>query len=109
MTSANANRLILLVQVLPLLLPLVAGCSTDGPTDVPAVVTSYHADAVRRSDGTDGSFVEVFVASGSGGLSGPFDLQFVPEPTVTTALASGALLLWALYALQLRASRGVSR
>ena len=87
----------------------------SGPTnlafgpDGDLYVTSYHDDAVRRYDGTDGSFVEVFVASGSGGLSGPFDLQFVPEPTVTTALASGALLLWALYALQLRASRGVSR
>jgi hypothetical protein len=59
-------------------------------------VTSYDDDAVRRYDGTDGSFIEVFVASGSGGLSGPIDLEFVPEPTVTTALASGALLLWGL-------------
>jgi hypothetical protein len=72
-------------------------------------VTSFGDDAVRRYDGTDGSFVEVFVASGSGGLSGPIDLEFAPEPAATTALASGALLLWGLCALRLRASRRVSR
>ena len=64
---------------------------------------------MRRYDGVDGSFVEVFVTSGSGGLDGPIDLQFVPEPAATSALASGALLLWGLYALRLRASRGASR
>lgn len=72
-------------------------------------VTSYDDNAVRRYDGTDGSFVEVFVTSGSGGLDGPIDLQFAPEPTATTALASGALLLWGLYALRLRGSRAASR
>ena len=71
-------------------------------------VTSYDDDAVRRYDGTNGSFVEIFVASGSGGLSGPFDLLFLPEPTAATALASGALLLWGLTALRLRASRVIS-
>ena len=73
------------------------------------LVTSYDDDAVRRYDGATGAFVEVFVTSGSGGLDGPIDLQFVPEPAATSALASGALLLWGLYALRLRASRGASR
>lgn len=72
-------------------------------------MTSYDDNPVRRYDSTDGSFVAVCVASGSGRLSGPSDLEFVPEPAATTALASGALLLWGLYALCLRASRGVFR
>jgi len=87
----------------------------SGPTslafgpDGDLYVTSYDDDAVRRYDGTDGSFVEVFVANGSGGLSGPIDLEFVPEPTVSGALASGALLLWGLCARRCRAPRGACR
>jgi WD40 repeat protein len=87
----------------------------SGPTnlafgpDGDLYVTSYRDNAVRRYDGTDGSFVEVFVASGSGGLSGPIDLEFVPEPTVSGALASGALLLWGLCVRRRRASRGACR
>jgi len=61
-------------------------------------VASHKDHSVKRYDGANGSFVEVFVASGSGGLSDPFDLLFLPEPTALGALASGAPLLWGLYA-----------
>jgi DNA-binding beta-propeller fold protein YncE len=72
-------------------------------------VASQNDDAVRRYDGSTGAFVEVFVPSGDNGLDQPFDLVFAPEPTATTALAYGALLLSGLCALRLSASRGVSR
>jgi WD40 repeat protein len=61
-------------------------------------VASRKDNSVKRYDGANGSFVEAFVASGSGGLSDPFDLLFLPEPTASGGLASGALLLWGLYA-----------
>jgi sugar lactone lactonase YvrE len=87
----------------------------DGPTALDfgpgddLYVTSYEDDAVRRYDGATGAFIEVFVTSGSAGLDGPIDLQFVPEPAATGALASGALLLWGLYAWRRRGSRTDSR
>jgi DNA-binding beta-propeller fold protein YncE len=72
-------------------------------------VASAGNDTVFEYDGASGAFVGTFVSAGSGGLDDPFDLVFAPEPTAAIALASGALLLWGLYTLRLRASRGVSR
>ena len=63
-------------------------------------MTSYDDDAIRRYDGVDGSFVEVFVASGSGGLDGPIDLEFVPEPDGAALFAAGVAGLLALAALR---------
>ncbi|MFG0329070.1 MAG: hypothetical protein ACF8PN_04145 [Phycisphaerales bacterium] len=40
-------------------------------TDGSLLVGSFDSDAVLRYDGSTGAFVEVFVASGSGGLNGP--------------------------------------
>ena len=42
-------------------------------------VTDYINDAVYRYDGNTGAFIDIFVASGSGGLGWPEDLVFGPD------------------------------
>jgi DNA-binding beta-propeller fold protein YncE len=83
--------------------------SLDFGPDGNLYVASGESDSVLEYDGSSGAYVATFVSAGSGGLDFPFDLQFLPETTSTIALASGALLLWGMYALRLRASRGVVR
>src|SRR5262249_51515947 len=45
-------------------------------------VTSFANNKVLRYNGASGAFMDAFVAAGSGGVSGPWYLLFVPHPTV---------------------------
>jgi hypothetical protein len=43
--------------------------------------------SVVRFDGTTGAFMDAFVTPGSGGLNGPKQMLFVPEPASIELLA----------------------
>jgi streptogramin lyase len=85
-----------------LLAPFIPELDThpDGPLgfvfgpDGTLYVPSGNSDQVLRYDGTTGAFLDVF-ASG-GGLDGPANVVFVPEPGQLLLAATGALVLGAV-------------
>jgi DNA-binding beta-propeller fold protein YncE len=74
------------------------GDEIGGPTDVAfgpdgnLYVTSHGNSSVLRYDGQTGAFIDEFVPSGSGGLSGPNYLIFTPRGPVVPEPASLTLL-----------------
>jgi DNA-binding beta-propeller fold protein YncE len=58
---------------------LLFGPSVEDPARLDLYVVSTGTDSVLRYDGTTGSFLGEFVASGSGGLQGPVTLTFGPD------------------------------
>jgi DNA-binding beta-propeller fold protein YncE len=61
-----------------------------GPDGNLYVVSNFH-DSVRRYDGVTGTFIDSFVAPGSGGLDSPVYLLFaaVPEPSTGLLVTAG--------------------
>ena len=60
-------------------------------------------DLVERFDGTSGALIGTFVAGGSGGLSFPSGLVFVPEPRASYAGFAAALGILAIARARFRA------
>jgi hypothetical protein len=55
------------------------GPDRNGDSVPDLYVSSFGTNQVLVYSGTDGSFLGVFVAAGSGGLNGPLDMQFGPD------------------------------
>jgi DNA-binding beta-propeller fold protein YncE len=66
----------------------------DGNFYVSCNIPDVDQNSVKRYNGTTGAYMGNFVTPGLGGLSGAFDIIFVPEPSsALLLLVSGAVLL----------------
>lgn len=62
---------------------------TFSPFDGHALCTSYGGNSVLRYNGATGAYMDTFIAAGSGGLSGPTQLQFANGNLYVVALGAG--------------------